>query len=401
MGCREDVPGWHEATKDAQQEGKVKMIGIIEEQHPDRARLFMQWKQMNWPILVDSLNLLGVEAVPITLAIDESGIIRAINPEKQTIGRTFLDKNYEKPASAISTATKPDLLRLKAATDSGTAESWRIYADGLALWGTTHQLGEAIDAYQRALEKEPAHGPTAFRLGTTFRKRYDSGERRRDDFGKAVEYWEMALSLNPNQYIWRRRLQQYGPRLEKPYSFFDWVITARKEIQSRGQTPVQLTVEPGGAEFAQPSKQFERTSVTRSSPDPSGRILRDKERFIEIETTMVPPTVAPGNTVRVHVLLRPDGQSKAHWNNEAQELVFWIDPPPDWEVTDRYLTFPNPREPLSVETREIEFEMKCPNSFTQGIASVPAYALYYACEGLNGTCFYRRQDARIQLQVKR
>lgn len=52
------------------------MVGIIQEQHPDRCRLFMQWKQMDWPILVDSLNLLEVTAVPITLTIDEHGIIR-------------------------------------------------------------------------------------------------------------------------------------------------------------------------------------------------------------------------------------------------------------------------------------------------------------------------------------
>ena len=26
------------------------MVGIIQEQHPDRARLFMQWKEMGWPI---------------------------------------------------------------------------------------------------------------------------------------------------------------------------------------------------------------------------------------------------------------------------------------------------------------------------------------------------------------
>jgi hypothetical protein len=41
------------------------MVGIIQEQHPDRAGLFMQWKQMDWPILVDSLNLLGVAVVPV------------------------------------------------------------------------------------------------------------------------------------------------------------------------------------------------------------------------------------------------------------------------------------------------------------------------------------------------
>ena len=62
---------WHEATKEVQKQGKVKMVGIILEQHPDRTRLFMQWKGMDWPILIDSFNLLESSAVPITLFIDE------------------------------------------------------------------------------------------------------------------------------------------------------------------------------------------------------------------------------------------------------------------------------------------------------------------------------------------
>ena len=67
------VPGWHDATKQLQAQGRVQMAGIIEEQHPDRAQLFMQWKQMGWPVMVDSLNLLNVPYVPITLEIDERG----------------------------------------------------------------------------------------------------------------------------------------------------------------------------------------------------------------------------------------------------------------------------------------------------------------------------------------
>jgi hypothetical protein len=36
---------------------------------------------MDWPLMVDPLNLLGVTAVPIVLFIDEYGIIRAVNPD--------------------------------------------------------------------------------------------------------------------------------------------------------------------------------------------------------------------------------------------------------------------------------------------------------------------------------
>jgi hypothetical protein len=97
------------------------MAGIIEEQHPDRARLFMQWKQMRWPILVDSLNLLGVSAVPITLAIDEYGVIRMVNPKPAEIEEKFLNRTFEKPANLPAVEDiAPDLHSLKQATRQGT-----------------------------------------------------------------------------------------------------------------------------------------------------------------------------------------------------------------------------------------------------------------------------------------
>ena len=83
------MPGWHDATLELQQQGKVRMVGIIEEQHPARARLFLQWKNMDWPVMVDSLNLLGVSVVPITLLIDEAGIVRAVRPKPEEF-REFL-----------------------------------------------------------------------------------------------------------------------------------------------------------------------------------------------------------------------------------------------------------------------------------------------------------------------
>ncbi len=63
-------------------------------------RLFMQWKQMDWPILADSLNLIEVTAVPITLAIDEHGIIR-----------TRLVINFANPRRWIAWPTVPKQCR--------------------------------------------------------------------------------------------------------------------------------------------------------------------------------------------------------------------------------------------------------------------------------------------------
>jgi hypothetical protein len=231
-----------------------------------------------------------------------------------------------------------------------------------------------------------------------FRKRYDSEHRQAEDFQKAVEHWGKALDIDPNQYIWRRRIQQYGPRLDKPYSFYDWVRNARREIEARGEIPAQLVVEPGGAEFAYPSESFQTAEAIKEEPDLGGRIFRDEKNFIKVETTVVPSAVGAGETARVHLVFRPNLQIKAHWNNEVDDLVFWVDVPEGWQVDNPYLTVANPPDVVSQETRKVEFELRSPEKPGASV-TIPAYALYYVCEDITGTCLYRRQDIPLQVQV--
>jgi hypothetical protein len=390
------VPGWHEAIKKLQGEGKIQMAGIIEEQHPDRARLFMQWKQMQWPVLVDSLNLLGVSAVPITLAIDEYGVIRLVNPKREEIEQQFVNRTFEKPAGLRDVEeVPPPLDSLKQATRLGTAAAWETYANALVEWAGPERLGEAIDAYERARGLEPEAGSLHFRLGVAFRKRYDSVFHQPLDFQKAVDQWSAALEIDPNQYIWRRRIQQYGPRLDKPYPFYDWVATARKEIAAHGETPAPFSVEPAGAEMANPEKTFANGMEEAKEPDSEGRILRDNGRLITVETTVVPDTRAEDVTARVHVLFRPNPANKAHWNNEAGDMLFWVSPLSGWRVNRHLVTLSNPPEAVTNEPREVEFEVRAPERSRTQRVTIPAYALYYVCEGVNGVCTYRRQDVPI------
>ena len=115
------------------------MVGIIEEQHPDRAQLFMQWKQMGWPVMVDSLNLLNVPYVPITLEIDEGGVIRFVDPrfgKPSDIQENFLGRVFQ--SAVVSTPALPaplELEKLRRAATNGTATAWGTYADALVLWG--------------------------------------------------------------------------------------------------------------------------------------------------------------------------------------------------------------------------------------------------------------------------
>jgi tetratricopeptide (TPR) repeat protein len=403
------VPGWHAAIESLKIGDRLQTVGILQEQHPDRARLFMQWKRMDWPLLVDSLSLLNVAYVPITVAIDENGIVRAVDPpldDPAALKRDFVDRSFgpgegkeagERSAPAAPSA--PDLERLKSAAANGGVAALLRYADALVLWEGARRLDEAIAAYRSALELEPQNGVLNFHLGVAYRKRFDSDHRRPDDFRQAVGKWSSALEIDPNNYIWRRRIQQYGPRLDKPYSFYDWVRTARKEIRGRGALPVPLVAEPGGAEFAYPASDFMPEKTGTTDPDPKGRIRRDRRGFVEVETVVVPPAVTPGATARIHVTFTPNHDIKAHWNNEVSDLLFWVDPPKGWGVESRRLSFPNPPKPVSREVRKVEFEIKAPAKLEEGSMEIPAFALYYVCEDVKGTCLYRRQDVSVRVEV--
>ena len=93
------MPGWHAKTKQLAASGDLQVIGIAQEQHADRTQLFMQWHNMDWPVMADPFNLFGVSAVPITLLVDEHGVIRKKNPKSDDLA-TFLAQEFPKPESA-------------------------------------------------------------------------------------------------------------------------------------------------------------------------------------------------------------------------------------------------------------------------------------------------------------
>ena len=92
------LPVWRQATKELWKRGKVQVLGILEEQHPDRARLFMQWKRMDWPLVVDSLNLLEMPAVPVNT---ESYVLWILQPKSRTGWRRFSFPSRMKNRQAV------------------------------------------------------------------------------------------------------------------------------------------------------------------------------------------------------------------------------------------------------------------------------------------------------------
>jgi hypothetical protein len=289
VGCRTHVPVWHDATARWVQEGRLVLLGVTQEQHPDRCRLFAQWKGFDWPILHDPINVLESSAVPIVVTIDAHGIVRSTKPQVKSFQADFLDREFQDDAAKDTAPRKapvlppgqdrPDFVALQRHTEAATTVgAWRELGDALALWGGDSRTDDAIAAYRQALRVAPQHGPTLFRLGVCYRQRYDAGRRQAGDFQAAVDAWNQALALDPNQYIWRRRIQQYGPRLDKPYAFYDWVAQAEREITARGEKPVPLAVRPLGAEIARPVRTFTEEEPDARAPDPEGKILRDPAR---------------------------------------------------------------------------------------------------------------------------
>jgi hypothetical protein len=192
-----DVPVWHASLNQLEKDGKVAVVAIVQDQHPDRARLFLQWKQIGWPTLADSLDLLNLETVPLTLAVDEYGIVRFSElpmSAAKTIEQTFVNQTYPKPA-ALPPADAPDLSVLKAATGRNTAAAWRAYGDALGVFGSDSPWSDVIGAYQHAaqLEGGDAHAVSA-------RQRVSQARflaRQPADFQDAERHWAQALEPIP------------------------------------------------------------------------------------------------------------------------------------------------------------------------------------------------------------
>ena len=373
------MPGWHAKSKELVANGKLKVVGITEEQHPDRTVLFMQWQEMKWPVMLDSLNVLGVKGIPYTFLIDEHGIIRYKNPNGDELN-TFVSTHY---------ADDKELSRQELAIERGSAEH-------LLQWKGDAAVSSAISLLEERLSNDSNDAKAHFRLGVAYRKRYDSDRRQADDFSKAIEQWSAALALDPNQYIWRRRIQQYGPRLDKPYSFYDWVNTARTSIKERGDTPTTLVAEPGGSEFAYPEKQAGANKNATPHPDPEGKIHRDTNKLVHIESTVVPSTKGNAPSARVHLRFRPDALRKVHWTNEAGPLAWFADPKADAKVVFSEGPAAIPTEGTSTEMRSVEFDVR-PAEDGRLPKVFKSAAFYYVCEDIGGQCLYLRQDIEVSL----
>ena len=387
------MPGWQAAVEPFVKAGKLVAIGIMQDQHADRCRLYRQYRQITWPLYIDAINIRDHSGVPIPVGIDESGIVRLTGRVSRDAVKAFVENDYPKARIPAGTnvTRKPDPKRVRHPRERG---------DAIFLYDEKEDaMDRAIQAYRQAIKAGPKDSKAHFRLGVAYRRRYDSPRRKPDDAQKAVDSWGNALSLRPNWYIWRRRIQQYGPRLDKPYNFFFWVVEARKAILARGEKPVELVAEPMGSEIAPPSRGSNAKSPTLPDPDPKAKITADRGRYVGIETAVTPALVRPGHSVRVRVTFRLSETTRPWWNNESDPLTLTVRLPKGITLAEGTFTYPAPPKDETQELRVLEFEAAVDASVKPGTVIIPGYAAYGVCEDVSGVCMYRRQDLKIAVRV--
>ena len=352
----------------------------------------------------------GLAVVPVAVLIDEHGIVQSTRFRTADI-EELVAQEVEPPSA------KPSTLDEKWANAESVKANfdWTNASTREAIWFgdvslKSKQLSDALKAYEYALEKAQASDDKDirdmvpeinFRLGVVMRARYDNKELGSpSDFEQASKFWTAARAGNPNQYIWRRRIEQYGPRQIKPYPFYDWVSEAFSDIVARGDQPVALTVPLSGAEIAKPSKRpIKKSSKSQpKNPDPDAKItlVDDQNPLIGHVSTIVPSRIKPGQTVRVHLQFFPEDNGK--WNNESSPMQVWINDSENGVSSRRLIEVPNAEDATSKEPRTVEFEFQTNKDAATGIVS--GFALFNVCTDDDGQCLFRRRNFKIEIPLK-
>jgi hypothetical protein len=404
------VPVWHERTRAAVEAGKLALVGITQEQHRDRCALFAQWQGLDWPILWDPVNRTEAPVVPVAIAVDEHGIVRSVDLTLERLDE-FLAASHEDDAPASEPAELgiresnrgPDELEPGTVLDADAATSrllWSARPDAGVLGPA--DFAACIDALDRARAAEHSPPSAAFRLGVALRLRHDSPAAQPQDFQASLDRWGEALRADPTQYIWRRRIQQWGPRLDKPYPFYGWIEEATREVRARGETPVVVRVPLTSSELAG-REPIDEVGAEREHPDPRREVPRDRDGLVTIGVAVAPHTEsgedpASGRGAQVHLALRPSAAHDVHWSNDAGPCEVWVDDATSWELERPDVSLPVPADQeTSSEVRRVDFTVTVPR---EG-ATLSGTAFYYVCEGSSGACRFLAQDFTVALPSAR
>ncbi len=400
--CRKEIPRWHEKLKPFVDTGQLVVIGVAQEQHADRCRLFSQWRGIEWPILHDAMNLTGVKNVPTLVTIDEYGLVRDTHPDADSIEAEFINKTFKAPKTTPILGpvklTDPRLTR-RYAGEARRAKEWREHGTALILSGKPPQIEEAIDkAFVRSLETEPGDPDSLFRLGVAHMIRYESPQRRPEDFQSAIDAWRKAHRLRSGCEIFRRRIQQYGPCVDKPFAFYDWVTSARREIVDRGDTPATLQPWPCDIERAKPAKKFTYDKKQRGpSPDEAEKVNKDRDGLVSISFGAVPGTAKKHKRiVQVLVILRPDATRGTEWDDGADPPRLWLEKPKTGRLSELFVEYAKTSDDAPENDRVLTFPVRLSSKKGKSM-TVRGTVVYSVRQTDGGSPRSFRQDIKIKI----
>ena len=394
----EVVATWREQTRDLVKSGKLALLGVMLEQHQDRGRLFAQWKNIDFPVIFDPLNLAEIEKFPTVIGLDEEGLVRVINPGPKRLGRRFINKKFESEQSErrspILEPLPPKYTR-RMAGEARTGKSWREHGDASVLGGLPLQIREAIDAYQRAVSLDPKDAFANFRLGVAYRIRFDRPDRQLGDFQSAINAWRGAARADPRNKLFRSRIQQYGVRTERPDEMYGWIARARKDIAARGETPTPLEPAPMAVELAKPRKKFRRD---KSDPPPGGSegtISSDEASLIELETAVVRGVGKSGRDyAQILLMFRPKPDGGVQWDNRQSSLRVWIEPPAGTRLSKRFMEYKAGSSEPTKEERTLNSEIRFLKKAKKSAMKIKGHAL---CAVMTDPPQLLRRDFEIEI----
>ena len=390
---REPISAWFEKTRSHVAAKKLVVLGVDHEQHSDRGRLFAQWRGLIGPILHDPLDLSLVTELPMVVAIDEEGVVAAIQPPIDKIEKTFINKKSKKkniPKSEEAELPDPRVTR-RTAEEAREPSASRAHADALILSGLPPQIDEAIKVYRDVLAIDPKDAWSLFRLGVAYRIRYEWEERQPGDFQAAVDAWAQAVRFAPSNAIFRQRLQQYGPPIEDRGPSYEWIPAARQDIARRGQDPIKLEIEPLAMEMsAGPAQGSKNTAPTK------GKHPSDKSGHVIIESTVVRAADRKHvDKAEVHLTLRPNG---VQWEDGEAPIRIWLEKSKSVRPECTYLEFPKPDPPLGTETRTVSFSVDLTSKSKTPRGTLKGDAVY--CFRSGGEVKTARQEFKITIGGK-
>ncbi|MDF1839511.1 MAG: hypothetical protein P1V35_16705 [Planctomycetota bacterium] len=407
------MPVWRDITKELRESGDLQVVGIVQEQHPDRTQLYADWQGLDFPILWDPFNTLGVEYVLIASFVDAHGIVRAtgLSPKDPERLRALIDAKNSPPDGDWKAAepwVTPSMGRTRIAHRPGSLEAVKASMSRV-LWPVPETspskaaLDELVGQTEKRLAASDVQAADHFRAGVARRLRFDSSHGSQGDGQAAIDHWVQALTRNPNQYIWRRRIQQWGPRLDKPYPFYDWVNQAFSDLKERGQPHAPLQTVLSGSEVAGKRGPARAETSEQVEPDPGGKLERDGGVLVGIECASAPhsdivnPDASPSEkSARVHLSIKPLAGSQ--WTPDTDAAQVWIQAPEGWRMDNKLQTFPQPTEASTKKRLALDFEIHAPKEARKG--TLTGYVVYSICKP-DGVCLFRRQDFSLDVRVAR